>query len=486
MSILAPSPERERARLEAEQLRIQQAELREAARRKREIEEAEHRAALSERAGELAEQEQTRTVAEAEAEAERTRAKWRKRREIWSERTRTAGRLAVMSITNLGVNGVAVSGQTMSFMQRGLPSLWAVIAAGIIESVAVYVSWHAHVALREGDAAWTTRMTSYLIGAGAGYLSYTHVPDYPELFAACSLASPWLWSMHSRHLHRKDLREKGLIDPRAPKFSVLRWLLHTRETFAAFKWAVSEGVQAPHIAVEVVRTRWADHEARRLVDETQTAVVAAQRTQLELALTHLAALSEEAYGADPDALVAKQTIARFVNQVGAGMFPMYRPLTELRPVGEDSIKDRTDGRQTTAERPRWAWLLLRRRAADETQTDSGQAASDRPKRKRTNGRRADLVDMLPLGRTILAEHQKTGIRLTRDRLAEAIKATGQTISNERAGVLLKWLQADSAPAVDEADETGSPMQTKTVSDSGPSGKNDADEDSSFAGDKEKD
>ncbi|MEV1175613.1 hypothetical protein, partial [Nonomuraea sp. NPDC049784] len=74
MKLLAPSPERERARLEAEQLRIEQERMRDEARRLREIEEAEHRAALSERAGELAEQEQTRIVAEADAEAERTRA----------------------------------------------------------------------------------------------------------------------------------------------------------------------------------------------------------------------------------------------------------------------------------------------------------------------------------------------------------------------------------------------------------------------------
>ncbi|MFG3438300.1 hypothetical protein ACGF0J_13745 [Nonomuraea sp. NPDC047897] len=408
MSLLAPSPERERARLEAEQLRIQQEELREAARRKREIEEAEHRAALSERAGELAEQEQTRITAEAEAKTKRTRAEWQKRRAVWAERARTASRLAVMSITNLGVNGVAVSGQAMAFMQRGLPPLWAVLAAGIVESVAVYVSWHAHVALREGDAAFVPRMWSYLIGAGAGYLSYTHVQDYPELFAACSLASPWLWSMHSRHLHRKDLREQGLIDPRAPKFSVLRWVLHTGETFAAFKWAVSEGVQSPHLAIEEVRTRRALSMTRAAVEETQAAVIAAQRDQLQLALTNMAALSQELYGMDPDGAAAMQNIARFVNKVGGGMFPMYRPLPagEIRPTDgvrtDGADERRTDDGRTA--RARFRDLLLRRgRTADEngsaartneadgTRTDSGrttdQKRTDAPDDKRTDSGR---------------------------------------------------------------------------------------------------
>ncbi|MFB4284821.1 hypothetical protein ACBJ59_56805 [Nonomuraea sp. MTCD27] len=535
MRLLAPNPNREHARLEAERIRIQQEELREAARRKREIEEAEHRAALSERAGELAEQEQTRIVAEAEAEAERTRAKWRKRRAVWAERTRTAGRLAVMSTTNLGVNLVAVSGQAMSFMQRGLPPLWAILAAGIVESVAVYVSWHAHVALREGDAAWATRMWSYAIGAGAGYLSYTHVQDYPELFAACSLASPWLWSMHSRHLHRQDLREAGLIDPRAPKFSALRWLLHTKETFAAFKWAISEGVQSPHIAVEVVRSRRAVRKTWRTVDHAQTAVVAAQRTQLELALTQLAALSEELHGVDPDALAAKQTIARFVNRVGGGMFPMYRPLAagELRPADEKRT-DGADGAQSdsgrTADEPvrhaRWRDRLTRRRTADEHatnrrtdeetspadegQTDGGTTADDGPEqkrtkdadakprsrgrsgKKRTDGRRPaartsggraartggraagpdDVADVLPLGRTIAAQHQRAGVRLTRDRLAAGVKAAGQSISNERASVLLRVLQTD-----------GSSAQTEQTADGGPSGADETDENGSSADDK---
>ncbi|MBB5140014.1 chaperonin cofactor prefoldin [Thermocatellispora tengchongensis] len=507
--------------------------MRDEARRLREIEEAEHRAALAERAGELAEQEQTRITAEAEAEAERTRAKWRRRRAVWAERTRTAGRLAVMSVTNVGVNLVAVSGQAMAFMQRGLPPLWAVLAAGIVESVAVYVSWHAHVALREGDAAWVTRMTSYGIGAGAGYLSYTHVEDYPELFAACSLASPWLWSMHSRHLHRQDLRAGGLIDPRAPKFSALRWLLHTRETFAAFKWAVSEGVQSPHIAVEVVRSRRTVQMTWRSVEDTQAVVVATQRVQLELALTQLAAVSEELHGLDPDAAAAKETIARFVNRVGAGMFPMYRPLSagELRPAAEQTDEKRTDGADDdrTDGGPRvggWLRQFLpghgrtadengsagRTGKADEKRTDGGRKADDEPAKKRTdgadgkrtnggrsakkrtggrrpsgrtNGRAAgpdDLGELLPLGRTILAEHQQNGVRLTRDRLAAAVKAGGRTISNERASALLRVLQTNGSSAANGADGNGSSAQTKTAADGGPSGAENADESGSSADD----
>ncbi|MEU7911290.1 hypothetical protein [Microbispora bryophytorum] len=547
MRLLTPNAERERARLEAEQIRIEQERLRAEARNELALQQVQHEAEVARRNAILAEERKAHVAAQAAAQREMTRAHRRELRERWAERARTAGRLAVMSVTNLGVNGVAVAGQAISFTERGWPLWAAALAAGIIESVAVYVSWHAHVALREGDAAWRLRMTSYLIGAAAGYLSYTHVPMYPELFAACSLASPWLWSMHSRHLHRQDLREQGLIDPRAPKFSALRWLLHRRETFAAFRWAVGEGVQSPQVAVEVVRTRRTVETARQALAEARDRVIVLQRAQLELALTHMAAVYEEVYGMDPNAAAAKATLARFINRVGAGLIPMYRP--EIgRPVEEksdetadDKRTDGTDeprtdgGRKADGPRPRMRWRDLlrpgrtadedpsagRTNKADEKQTDGGQTADDAPAKKRTNeqtdggqtadekpprkrtddagGRRTnggrtnrtggrtagpdDLGALLPLGRTILAEHEQTGGRLTRDALRRAVNATGQTLSNERASALLHLLRTDGPSAADGADGNGSSARTNEAADGGPSGADEADEDSSSADDK---
>ncbi|WP_433355679.1 hypothetical protein ACQP25_17400 [Microtetraspora malaysiensis] len=528
--LLAPSPERERARLEAEQLRIEQERVCDEARRLREIEEAEHRAKVERRTGILADEQQARITTESEAQRQRASARRREQRERWKERTRAAGRLAVMSVTNLGVNLVAVAGQAMSFVQRGWPTPAAAVAAGIIESVAVYVSWHAHVALREGDAAWRLRMTSYAIGAAAGYLSYTHVPDYPELFAACSLASPWLWSMHSRHLHRQDLREQQLIDPRAPKFSALRWLLHCRETFAAFRWAVGEGVQAPQTAVGVVRERRQVGMTSRSVQDTQAAVVTAQRAQLELALTHMAALSQELYGMDPVAAAEMEKIAEFVNKVGGGMFPMYRPL----PAGALEVADgtadekRTDGAdEASADGGRKSdgtlrRLLLGRGQSGHEKADGGRTADEkrpsgrtkgadgasRPRARsvvtaaddgrtnrrtvrarvngrttRTSGRAAGEVSvshLLPLGRAIRTEHENSGANLTRDSLKAALRARGETISSQRAGELLALIREDASSGSAPADGNLSSAQTKKAADGGPSGADNADENGSSA------
>jgi hypothetical protein len=62
-------------------------------------------------------------------------------------------------------------------------------------------------------------------------------------------------------------------------------------------------------------------------------------------------------------------------------------------------------------------------------------------------------DLMPLGWQIAAALEAKGEQLTRDRLREAIRQTGQAISTDRAGALLARLRteaptepADAAPA----------------------------------------
>ncbi|SDL76480.1 hypothetical protein SAMN05421874_128140 [Nonomuraea maritima] len=463
MFLRRPDPRKERDALEAERLRIERRRLSEEARRE------DARASEEE--------------ARARDESARTDREKRRRRSVeqWKTRAKTAGHMAVMSVTNIGVNGVAVSGQAMAFMARGLPPLWAILAAAIVESVAVYVSWHAHVALREGDAAWTTRMLSYLVGAGAGYLSYTHVEDYPELFAACSLASPWLWSMHSRHLHRKDLREKGLIDPRAPKFSPMRWLLHLPETFKAFRWAVGEGVQSPSIAVQVVRQRRRVKKTWKSMVEAQRAVIEAQRSQLQLTLTRMAALAEEIHGPDPRAAEAVHDIAVFVNEVGVGLVPRYRPplgpaveADQTPPVPADQPDQKQVGE--TAPRPRFRTRIrdryrlpirtkrrARRRAvgpvaagdhSDQTlpadapgpgRHDRTNRTSKRPAGTGSTGPADRVNALLPQGKRIAARLRREGVRLTRRSLQDALRAEGHSASTDVANELVRVLSGPGKP-----------------------------------------
>ncbi|TMR99483.1 hypothetical protein [Nonomuraea basaltis] len=463
MLLLKADPEKEKRALEAERFRIQRRRLAEEARR------ADARSADAD--------QRDRDEAARTARDERRHKAFKR----WSARAQTAGRLAVMSITNVGVNVVAVAGQFLVFQAMGWPTLLAVLGAAIVESVAVYVSWHAHVALREGDSAWWQRMTSYLIGAAAGYLNFTHVPETPELFAACSLASPWLWSMHSRHLHRKDLRQKKLIDPRAPKFSPLRWVLHTGETFAAFRWAVGEGIQSPTAAVQVVRQARRVEMTWRSVAHAQGAVISAQRSQLQLTLTRMAALAEETRGLGPDAEKAMHDAAVFVNEVGAGLVPRYRP--SLGPVAAVDRPDhelaQTPVRQTGPRSryrtrirdhfrlPRLAKNRIRNRIArraagpvsapDQPDQTPGVDVPGPVPRNRTNRTKkrpvhtgptgpADRVNaLLPLGRTIAEQLTRSGQKVTRRTLQAALREADQTVSTAVANDLVRLLTGPDRP-----------------------------------------
>ncbi|WP_336214877.1 hypothetical protein [Nonomuraea sp. LPB2021202275-12-8] len=461
MLLTKADPDKERRALEAERLRIERRRLARDARR------------ADVRTAEADQRDRDET---ARVDRERQRAETRKR---WQARAQLVGRTAVMSVTNVGVNVVAVAGQFLVFHELAWPVLLAVLGAAIVESVAVYVSWHAHVALREGDSAWRTRMTSYLIGAGAGYLNYTHVPLVPELFAACSLASPWLWSMHSRHLHRKDLRDNGLIDPRAPKFSPLRWLLHFGETFAAFRWAVGEGEQSPAVAVQVVRQARRVEMAWRSVAQAQGAVIASQRSQLQLTLTRMAALTEESRGLQPDVEKAMHDAAVFINSVGAGLVPRYRPQLgpavtakvpqtvpadqadqEPAPESEQRVRPRTRLRARYREMVRIKHRTKRRtrqRSAgpvsapdrpDQKPADTPPGPGPRnrtkrtskpPVRSRTAGSADRVNELLPLGQTIAGRLKRDGQKLTRRKLQAALREAGQTASTKVAADLMRLL-----------------------------------------------
>ncbi|WP_051759538.1 DUF2637 domain-containing protein [Herbidospora cretacea] len=61
------------------------------------------------------------------------------------------------------------------------------------------------------------------------------------------------------------------------------------------------------------------------------------------------------------------------------------------------------------------------------------------------GRRADVDDLMPLGWQILADHDAVGTPLTRDRLRDAVRETGQSISTDRAGALLARLRSETPP-----------------------------------------
>lgn len=224
----------------------------------------------------------------------------RERITAWHARAQRWWHAFVLVGAIVGVNIVAVAGQVTAFQADpfGWTPLAAIGAAAVIESIAIYVGWHAHVALIEGDSVMRLRAASYTIAAGVGALNYHHysptwsLDDMAVMFGAASVLSPWLWAIHSRHVHRQDLRQQGLIDPRAPKFSALRWLLHRAETWTALKWAVRHGEQSPVASILAVQTEETTAAACVLLDRTRAELVTAQATLIRAQSAALAVLDE--------------------------------------------------------------------------------------------------------------------------------------------------------------------------------------------------
>jgi hypothetical protein len=106
-----------------------------------------------------------------------------------------------------------------------------------------------------GDAALRLRLASYGVAGLVGFLNYSvhagpgWAPTPAALaFGAMSTLSPWLWSIRSRSMHRAELRAAGLIDARAVRFSMIRWVLYPRWTWRVWRAAVWAGETNPEVA----------------------------------------------------------------------------------------------------------------------------------------------------------------------------------------------------------------------------------------------
>lgn len=154
------------------------------------------------------------------------------------------------------VNTLAVIGQCQwagTHLHWGHPG--QALFAGALETTALAVMYLAHTALIEGDSAWRQKTFAYLIAAGSASVNWQehaagwHPTPAAFVFAGASLLSPILWATYSRFAARTVMREAGLIDRRAAKFSFARWLMFPRRTFKALRYSVWHSVQSPAQAI---------------------------------------------------------------------------------------------------------------------------------------------------------------------------------------------------------------------------------------------
>jgi hypothetical protein len=130
---------------------------------------------------------------------------------------------------------------------------WACVLAGALEGVGVYLAAEAHHARIAGDASLSLRLGAYGVAGVVGLGNFLHWSPQGTpaavTFGLLSASSPWLWSIRSRSMRRDQLRAAGMIDPRAVRFSAVRWTLYPARTFKAFRAAVWAGVNDPAMAI---------------------------------------------------------------------------------------------------------------------------------------------------------------------------------------------------------------------------------------------
>src|SRR5580692_385242 len=81
----------------------------------------------------------------------------------------------VTAIPVIGVNAVAFYGQ-LAYLQDHLaaPEFIRVLVAAVLESIAIYLAWMAHLALLSNDSALRLRLASYGVALIIAALNYSH------------------------------------------------------------------------------------------------------------------------------------------------------------------------------------------------------------------------------------------------------------------------------------------------------------------------
>lgn len=184
------------------------------------------------------------------------------------------------------VNAVAFAGQ-LAFLRQHLP--WGlpgqVTMALALESIAVFLALHAHVAALANDSALRLRLSSYAFAVVIGTMNYSHFagpgwrPTFPALAVGLmSASSPWLWSVHSRRVSRDALMARGLIEPHALRIGATRFMYHPARSFRVMRAAAWTGTTDPAEAIAAIEPQTA---GARAAIEHRPETLADMRTQAD-------------------------------------------------------------------------------------------------------------------------------------------------------------------------------------------------------------
>jgi hypothetical protein len=136
--------------------------------------------------------------------------------------------------------------------------VWAFLVPLVLDSAAFYAAALALRSVLAGDSALGDRLLVWLYALGSAALNVWHADRAGGLAAAlfyggASVSAVVLWDRTLHATRRDALRELGAIDPPAPRFRAMRWVIRPRETWRAWSLAIAEGVSIPAEALALAR-----------------------------------------------------------------------------------------------------------------------------------------------------------------------------------------------------------------------------------------
>jgi hypothetical protein len=171
---------------------------------------------------------------------------------------RTVGPLLIVNTATVG--GQVVYGYSQSPAEWPTPvrAATAVVYAVSVESIALYVGWHAHDALLAKAYATAARLrrASYSIAGVVAALMYSHFSEGWEPTALAvglgmlSLLSPWLWGLHTRRAQHVQLIREDLVDETGTVFDPARRRAFPIRSWQARRWSIDHNERDPRRAWE--------------------------------------------------------------------------------------------------------------------------------------------------------------------------------------------------------------------------------------------
>lgn len=166
--------------------------------------------------------------------------------------------LAVVIIAPIALSSQYLVSWAGSDTGLGLSGVWPYVvfialdfAAVLCIFVAVYSSWR-------GESGGAAHLLVWVFAGSSAFANFRHAArldavDAVWFFPAMSILGVVLLEVVIRKIRRWARSVNGAYEPPLPSFRVLRWIVARRETYAAWKFAVVEGISTPREAVNAVR-----------------------------------------------------------------------------------------------------------------------------------------------------------------------------------------------------------------------------------------